>query len=213
MDDSNQRKDQAFSPFKYFYDEVFSIAPADQQAEFLKQLFTKDAALCASFQSFIQPPMKDVSEADTEATAASMREKITQYPWDCLFDFDPTADEYSEELLQVLARDITGKYELQLASFCKIGDLLSALQCLRIIESGTDLDWTAVEEPAAHHPDEIAFYVEAVFDDLESHFIDNIFSKQAIDEAQKKAMWYLSNPGKVYNYSERWRQLIEVFGD
>ena len=47
------------SPFAKFYDFVFKTASASEQEAFLREVFTKDAALGSSFYNFISPDQCD----------------------------------------------------------------------------------------------------------------------------------------------------------
>ena len=82
------------SPLASFYDDVFASATPAQQESFLRQLFSRDASLCASFRAYINPPLRgvEVEQKTLDAEVAKMQESIKRYRWDILFDMDPTAD-------------------------------------------------------------------------------------------------------------------------
>ena len=203
------------SPFANFYDEIFALATPAQQESFLRQLFTQDASLCASFWAYINPPLRDVEvgQEAVDAEVAQMQKKIKRYPWDILFEIDPTADEYITELTDLIDRDIIGSFQLNMEAACRTGNLLSGLSYLRIIEKGTNLDWEKVEEPTSHHVREVKEHIGYQFDFFASCFRDHIFSVELISQAIAQAKIYQSESGGYFDYSEDWGEILETFKD
>ena len=154
------------SPTADFYDTVFARAEKDQQELFLRQLFERDASLCASFWAFINPLSQSsiVKEDVLAAEIARMQKKTLYYPWDILFHKDPVADEYSSALTDLIDREIIGSFQLKMEAACSTGDLCSALSYLRIIEKGTNIDWENAEEPGSHHVAEVKAHISCQFD-------------------------------------------------
>ncbi len=201
------------SPFADFYDHVFALAAPHQQESFLRQLFTLDASLCASFEAYINPPLRDLTaEQDTlDAAANRMRERIKRYRWDILYEMDPTADDYITELMDLIDKDIIGIYVQKIEVSCGTGDLLSALSCLRIVEQGTNLNWEHIEEPAGYYGPEVRQHIGYQFDFFTSSFLNNIFSKKLINNAITWAKAFQSAPSGYFDYSAHWGEIIEIF--
>jgi hypothetical protein len=61
------------SPTAQFYDTIFAQAEKGQQEAFLRQLFERDASLCASFWAFINP-LPQSSILKVEALAAKAKQ-------------------------------------------------------------------------------------------------------------------------------------------
>lgn len=203
------------SPFGNFYDEVFTSATPAQQESYLRQLFTLNASLCASFWAFINPPSGDmeVGQKTVDMEVAQMQEKIKRYPWDILFETDPTADDYSVELTDLIHKDVIGSFLLKMEAACSTGDLLSALVCMRIIEKGTNLNWEELEEPACFYDDEVKEHIGYQFDFFISSFLDHIFSEDLINQAIVQAKAYQSDSGGYFDYSEHWGEILKTFKD
>lgn len=203
------------SLFANFYDEVFALATPAQQESFLRQLFTQDGSLCASFWAYINPPLRDVEvgQNDVDAEVAKIQEKIKRYRWDILFEIDPTADDYSIELTDLIDKDIIGAFVQKMEAFCSTGDLLSALNCLRIIEEGSNLNWEEIEEPAGYYGEEVKEHIGYQFDYFASCFRDHIFSVELINQAIAQAKAYQSESGGYFDYSEDWGEILETFKD
>jgi hypothetical protein len=200
------------SPFAKFYDQVFAIAGQEQQESFLRQLFTLDAALCASFEAYIYPPLRDLEteQAIIISAVAQIREKIKRYKWNILFDMDPTAEDYSTELTELIDKDIIGDYLLKMEAYCRTGDLLSAVSCLRIIEQGTNLNWEDVEEPAGYYGDEVRTHIGFQFDFFADCFLGSIFSPELIKEAIAHAEIYHSDSGGYFDHSKCWEDVLDT---
>ena len=203
------------SPFANFYDEVFASATQAQQESFLRQLFTQDASLCASFWAYINPPLRgvEVEQKAADAEVAKMQESIKRYRWDILFDMDPTADDYSSELTELIDKDIIGDFQLQMDASCSTGDLLSALNCLRIIEQGTNLNWEEIDEPAGYYGDEVKEHIGYQFSFFIDCFLDHIFSEDMIKNAIAQAEAFRSESRGYFDYSDNWEEILEIFKD
>lgn len=203
------------SPFANFYDEVFASATQAQQESFLRQLFTQDASLCASFWAYINPPLRgvEVEQKAVDAEVAKMQESIKRYRWDILFDMDPTADDYSSELTELIDKDIIGDFQLQMDASCSTGDLLSALNCLRIIEQGTNLNWEEIDEPAGYYGDEVKEHIGYQFSFFIDCFLDHIFSEDMIKNAIAQAEAFRSESRGYFDYSDNWEEILEIFKD
>jgi hypothetical protein len=203
------------SPTAHFYDTVFARAEKDQQESFLRQLFERDASLCASFWAFINPlPQSSIVEVEAlSAEIAKMQEKTLHYPWDILFEMDPVADEYSSELTDLIDREIIGPYQLKMEVACRTGDLCSALSYLRIIEKGTNVDWENAEEPGSHHIAEVKEHICYQFDFLRNCFLDYIFSVDAVSQAIIQAKTYQADANGFFDYSANWGEVSEILED
>ncbi|MCB0612504.1 MAG: hypothetical protein H6573_32615 [Lewinellaceae bacterium] len=203
------------SPFANFYDDIFASATPAQQESFLRQLFTRDGSLCASFWAYINPPFRDVEveQKTVDAEVAKMQESIKRYRWDILFDMDPTADDYSTELTELIDKDIIGDFQLQIEASCSTGDLLAALHSLRIIEQGTNLNWEEIEEPAGYYGAEVKDHIGYQFDFFTGCFLDHIFSADLIKNAIVQAEAYQSESAGYFDYSEDWEGVLKIFKD
>ncbi|GJM36572.1 MAG: hypothetical protein DHS20C18_55730 [Saprospiraceae bacterium] len=201
------------SPFANFYDEVFVAATPEQQETFLRQLFTRNGSLCASFGAYINPPFTDFEEQQKHINSAvqQMREKIKRYHWDTLFDMNPLAEDYITELTDVINQEMIGAFSLKMIAFCATGDLLSALSFLRIIEQGTNLNWEELEEPASHHVDEVKEHIAYQFHFFLSSFQDYIFSVDLIKEAIAQMTSFTFPSGDYFDYSADWQDVLDEF--
>ena len=202
------------SPFANFYDDIFASATPAQQESFLRQLFIRDGSLCASFWAYINPPFRDVEveQKTVDAEVAKMQESIKRYRWDILFDMDPTADDYSSELTELIDKDIIGDFQLQMDASCSTGDLLSALNCLRIIEQGTNLNWEEIDEPAGYYGDEVKEHIGYQFSFFIDCFLDHIFSEDMIKNAiaQAEAFPYVTSAKSGAHVDDMFRHLARA---
>ena len=201
------------SPFANFYDDIFASATPAQQESFLRQLFIRDGSLCASFWAYINPPFRDVEveQKTVDAEVAKMQESIKRYRWDILFDMDPTADDYSTELTELIDKDIIGDFQLQIEASCSTGDLLSALNCLRIIEQGANLNWEEIEEPAGYYAAEVKEHICYQFDFFTDCFLYHVFSEELIKNAIVQMEAFQSESSGYFDYSEYWEEVLKVF--
>lgn len=203
------------SPTAHFYDMVFAQAEKNQQELFLRQLFERDASLCASFWAFINPLSQSSIVEDEVLTAevAQMQKKTLYYPWDILFQIDPVADEYISELTDLIDREIIGPFQLKMGASCSTGDLCSALSYLRIIEKGTNVDWKNVKEPGSHHIAEVKEHLSCQFDSLIYCFNDHIFSADTISRAITQAKAYQADANGFFDYFADWGAILEILED
>lgn len=154
-----------------------------------------------------------MGQKTVDMEVAQMQEKIKRYPWDILFETDPTADDYSVELTDLIHKDVIGSFLLKMEAACSTGDLLSALVCMRIIEKGTNLNWEELEEPACFYDDEVKEHIGYQFDFFISSFLDHIFSEDLINQAIVQAKAYQSDSGGYFDYSEHWGEILKTFKD
>ncbi len=203
------------SPFADFYELVFTKAPKELQEQYLRKLFTMDGVLCASFSAYIDPPVDNItlSIPKMEAEIEKLHLKIRKYRWQVLFEIDPIAEDYSRYLCDLIDRDMLHQSLLDLQAYCIIGDLLSALNALRIIEMGTNVDWEALEEPASYYASEVQDHIRSQFLSFTDCFLGSIFSKKLIDTARSQAEIYRAHPGNYLEYTAEWAEVIEIFED
>lgn len=199
------------SPTAHYYDTVFARAEKGQQESFLRQLFERDASLCASFWAFINPlPQTGIVKYEVlAAEIAKMQEKTLHYPWDILFEMNPVADEYILELTDLIDREIIGTYQLKMEVACRTGDLCSALSYLRIIEKGTNVNWKNVEEPGSHHVAEVKEHICYQFDFLIRCFLDYVFSIDMVSRAITQAKTYQADANGFFDYSANWERFCK----
>ena len=154
-----------------------------------------------------------MEQKTVDAEVAKMQESIKRYRWDILFDMDPTADDYSSELTELIDKDIIGDFQLQMDASCSTGDLLSALNCLRIIEQGTNLNWEEIDEPAGYYGDEVKEHIGYQFSFFIDCFLDHIFSEDMIKNAIAQAEAFRSESRGYFDYSDNWEEILEIFKD
>jgi hypothetical protein len=200
------------SPYADFFDLVFTSAAPDLQDAFLRQLFANDAFLCASFWAYINPQLRDISleSVAINAAASQIQRIIKEYRWSVLFDTDPLAEDYSEELNELIAKNIISANLNSIENSCKTGDLLAALINLRVIEQGINLDWEKIEEPAGYYGPEVKMHTGWHFNFFINCFLDNIFSEKLIENAITWAQIWQSLPGEYFDFSKEWGSIVEI---
>ena len=134
-----------------FYDRVFTKSSKDQQASFLRTLFTKDACLRSSYQSYINPQYFSIEElkADIEKRCKDLQSKIKKYDWRSCYDVDPVANDYYDIITEILEKKFLSNLILRVTSSCRIGVLTTGIAHMRVIEKALDLDWEKLPEPAS----------------------------------------------------------------
>ena len=142
-----------------------------------------------------------------------LHDKLTKHNWETLFDLDPTADDYASYLIEIIEQKIIGDVQLKMEASSNTGNLLLALANLRVIELALDLDWSKVEEPAVYHKDDVYDHISYQFDDFITYFDDNIFSIPLIEKAIELAKSFKSKPGKYFNHSKSWDNIIYAMED
>jgi hypothetical protein len=206
----------ANSPFAGFYNKVFATASPEQKEAFLQELFLKNAALCYSFQSFINPDLHSQAVMESiameiENQTANLQHKIKTYSWSVLWDVDGQPENYDEDLIRLLEEKFVGYTHFPIESLCSTGRLLEAVASLRIIELSLNIDWESVEEPAQYYGREVDCFISYQFDDLISSFIDHVFSKGQVRSAMELIADFKSKPGLFFDHSVEWQKVEDVF--
>jgi len=204
------------SPFAKFYDYVFKTASASEQEAFLRELFTKDAALGSSFYNFISPDRCDLTTMENlnieiKKNIRTLQQKTRDYKWDILWDRDDNPESYADDLMKILEEKFVGFNQFPIRSMCSNGELLEALASLRIIEMGLNIDWEKVEEPAFYYGAEVGFFIVEQFEEFHVNFIDYVFSVTQINAALEMIKAFKMKPGAFFNNNEEWENLEDLF--
>jgi hypothetical protein len=205
------------APFSYFYDTFFATAPQKNQAVFLRQLFTKDALLRESFLSFMDVSLAEgnvaVLLAKVDSEILAIQTKVKTYDWEVLYDMDPTADDYSDMVTDLLERDLIGEKHFPTHFSCETGDLLEALFNLRVFERSVDFNWDTLSEPASYYHEEVGQWVGFQFDAFHSSFADYVFSAKLIQLGIELVDGFGVGAGAYFDFSLEWIGIADMLLD
>ncbi len=202
------------SPFKDFYNKAFSKSHPKSQADFLRKLFTRDGGLCASYLNYIYwiPDEDKIAhlKKQTINRANFLRERTVGYNWKKLFEIEPKQESYEVKVIDCINSKLIDTFILRMEASCRIGELLNAISQLRIIESGLNIDWKKVGEPASRYRNEISHEISFLFDHFSTCFMSHIFCVEMIEEGVKMIKSFIEEPGEYFDKSENWQEIIEM---
>ncbi|MGK0365228.1 MAG: hypothetical protein ACI85O_002293 [Saprospiraceae bacterium] len=203
------------SPFAKFYDNVFKTASASEQEAFLRELFTKDAALGSSFYNFISPNKWDPVTMENfnieiKKNIRTLQQQTRDYKWDILWDRNDNPESYADDLIKILDAKFVGFNQFPIRSMCANGELLDGLASLRVIEMGLNIDWEKTEEPALYYGPEVGFFIVDQFEGFYANFIDYVFSVTQIKAALEMIKVFKMKPGAFFNNNEEWENVEDL---
>jgi len=208
------------SPFANFYDQVFATSSPDKQEDFLRQLFTIDARLCARYFNYINVTGIDHAIDHLVKLAKEESEKIKKaiiaYDWEDLYQTVPgSPDDYIEDVSKVLQEIFFKDILFNVEHNFRCGDLLTGLKNMRVIALSLDFDWEEkLVEPGSYYQSEIdAYDTIPEFNHLEFLFLDGIYSKQILSSAQDLLSYYITNPLTHFPHTDNWQALLELIED